>query len=43
MWRIFRRIPVWVLRSRRDPVRLAKAETLKSVPARTFAGRVRAP
>lgn len=42
MWRIFRRIPVWVLRSRRDPVRLAKAETLRSVPARAFAGRVRA-
>jgi pimeloyl-ACP methyl ester carboxylesterase len=42
MWRIARRIPIWVLRSRHDPARIAKAETLRSVPARCFAGRVRA-
>ena len=42
MWRIARRIPIWLLRSRRDPLRLAKAETLRKVPARCFAGRARA-
>jgi len=42
MWRIARRIPIWLLRSRRDPLRLAKAETLRAVPARCFAGRTRA-
>ena len=42
MWRIARRIPIWMLRSRHDPVRMAKAETLRAVPARCFAGRVRA-
>jgi len=42
MWRILRRIPIWALRSRRDPLRMARAETLRSVPSRTFAGRVRA-
>ena len=42
MWRIARRIPIWLVRSRRDPLRLAKAETLRTVPARCFAGRTRA-
>src|SRR5215468_3501013 len=42
MWRILRRIPMWALRSRRDPLRMVRAETLRSVPSRTFAGRVRA-
>jgi len=42
MWRIARRIPIWLLRSRRDPLRLAKAETLRTVPARCFARRTRA-
>jgi len=41
MWRIARRIPVWALRARRDPVRAARAETLRRVPARCFAGRGR--
>jgi len=42
MWRIARRIPIWLVRSRRDPLRLAKAETLRTVPARCFAARTRA-
>jgi len=42
MWRIARRIPIWALRARRDPLRMARAETLRRVPARCFAGRVRA-
>jgi pimeloyl-ACP methyl ester carboxylesterase len=42
MWRILRRIPIWALRSRRDPLRIARAETLRAVPSRAFAGRVRA-
>lgn len=41
-WRIARRVPVWLFESRDAPVRRAKAETLRRVPARTFAARVRA-
>jgi len=43
MWRIARRIPIWALRARRDPLRMARAETLRRVPARCFAGRFSRP
>jgi pimeloyl-ACP methyl ester carboxylesterase len=42
MWRICRRVPIWAFKSRHDPLLADKAETLRRVPARCFAGRVRA-
>ena len=42
MWRVCRRIPIWVFTSRHDPLRIDKAETLRRVPARCLAGRARA-
>src|SRR5262245_10846415 len=42
MWRILRRVPIVAFKSRDDPIRVAKAETLRRVPARCFAARVRA-
>jgi pimeloyl-ACP methyl ester carboxylesterase len=40
--RAIRRLPVWLFKSRRDPLRVAKAETWSRVPARVLAARVRA-
>src|SRR5262245_42613518 len=40
--RAARRIPVWLLTRRTDPLRRAKAETWSRVPARALAGRARA-
>src|SRR5262249_36297609 len=40
--RATRRIPVWTLRSRQDPLRRAKAETWSRVSAHCLAARVRA-
>jgi pimeloyl-ACP methyl ester carboxylesterase len=42
VWRIGRRVPIWVSKSCRDPLRTDKAETLRRVPARCLAGRLRA-
>ena len=41
-FRAARRIPVWTLRKRGDPFRLAKAETWRRVSARCLAARLRA-
>ncbi len=41
-FRTVRRIPVWTLRKREDPFRLAKAETWRRVSARALAARLRA-
>ena len=41
-FRAARRLPVWTLRKRDDPFRLAKAETWRRVPARCLAARLRA-
>src|SRR5262249_11767487 len=40
--RATRRIPVWILRGRKDPLRRAKAETWSRVSARCLAARARA-
>lgn len=40
--RVARRLPIWILRSRVDAVRLAKRETWQHVSARSLAGRGRA-
>jgi len=40
--RAARRMPVWLLTPRTDPIRLAKAETWSRVPARALAARARA-
>jgi pimeloyl-ACP methyl ester carboxylesterase len=40
--RAARRVPVWTLRGRGDPLRVAKAETWRRVGARTLAARSRA-
>ena len=42
MWRVCRRLPMWAFRPRHDPVRADKAETLRRVPSRCLARRVRA-
>jgi pimeloyl-ACP methyl ester carboxylesterase len=42
MIRTLRRVPVWTLRSKADPLRRAKAETWSRVSSRVLAGRVRA-
>jgi pimeloyl-ACP methyl ester carboxylesterase len=42
IWRVTRRVPMWVSRSGDDPLRLAKAETFRRVSARCLAGRARA-
>jgi len=40
--RVIRRIPIWLFRSRDDPLRVAKAEVWSRVPARAMAARARA-
>ena len=40
--RFARRIPLWIRRERRDPLRIAKSETWSRVPARALAARARA-
>lgn len=42
LWRMLRRAPLWLTRSRDDPLRQAKAETLGRVSAATLAVRARA-
>ena len=42
LWRVVRRIPIWLCRSPDDPLRVAKAETFRRVPARCLARRARA-
>ena len=42
MIRTLRRVPIWTLRSRSDPLRRAKAETWSRVSSRVLAARVRA-
>jgi pimeloyl-ACP methyl ester carboxylesterase len=42
MWRVMRRIPLWMARSGHDALRAAKSETFRRVSARCLAGRARA-
>jgi pimeloyl-[acyl-carrier protein] methyl ester esterase len=42
LWRAARRLPLWLLRPRSDPLRRAKSETWKRVSARVIAARLRA-
>lgn len=41
-WRAARRLPLWLLRPRSDPLRRAKSETWRRAPARVVAARLRA-
>jgi pimeloyl-ACP methyl ester carboxylesterase len=42
LWRALRRLPLWLLRPRADPLRRAKSQTWSRVPARVLAERLRA-
>lgn len=40
-WRVVRRLPLWIMRPRSDPMRRAKAQTLRRIPSAVLAARLR--